>query len=192
MPPELPWIAAAQAAGIPVWGELELASHFFTRPLIAVSGTNGKTTTTTLVGELLRASGLRPLVGGNIGTPVVSLLGRQDDADFLVLEVSSFQLDTAPRFHPQAAALLNISPDHLDRYAPWPPISPPRPAFSVTRTTDLKVLNADDAAVAALVAGLGPGLLLFHHPPPEPRRLAGQRHAARQAGRRQGRALSPG
>jgi len=151
VPPELPWIAAAREAGIPVWGELELAGHFFTRPLIAVSGTNGKTTTTTLVGELLRASNLRPLVGGNIGTPVVSLLSRQQDANFLVLEVSSFQLDTAPGFHPQAAALLNISPDHLDRYADLPAyIASKAGLFRNQGPGDLKVLNYDDPAVRPL------------------------------------------
>jgi len=154
VPPELPWIAAAQEAGIPVWGELELVSHFFTRSLIAVSGTNGKTTTTTLVGELLRASGLKPLVGGNIGTPVVSLLDRQEDADFLVLEVSSFQLDTAPHFHPQAAALLNISPDHLDRYADLAAYTASKAGlFRNQGPGDLRVLNYDDPAVRPLGTG---------------------------------------
>lgn len=148
VPPELPWIAAARDAGIPVWGELELASRFFTTPLLAVSGTNGKTTTTTLVGELLRASGLRPLVGGNIGTPAVSLLEAQKEADFLVLEVSSFQLDTAPHFHPQAAALLNISPDHLDRYADFAAYAASKAGlFRRQGPEDLKVLNYDDPVV---------------------------------------------
>ena len=151
VPPELPWLDAARQAGIPVWGELELAAHFFTRPLIAVSGTNGKTTTTTLVGELLRASGLKPLVGGNIGTPAVSLLERQQDADYLVLEVSSFQLDTAPNFHPQAAALLNISPDHLDRYADFPAYAASKAGlFRCQGPEDLQVLNYDDPAVRSL------------------------------------------
>ena len=94
VPPELPWLMAARAAGLPVVGELEVAAPFIRRPLLAVSGTNGKTTATTLLGELLTASGKKTLVGGNIGTPVVSLLARQAAADFLVLEVSSFQLDT--------------------------------------------------------------------------------------------------
>jgi len=156
VPLELPWIAAAQDAGIPVWGELELASRFFTRPLIAVSGTNGKTTTTTLLGELLRASGLKPLVGGNIGTPAISLLNSQGDADFLVLEVSSFQLDTAPSFHPKAAALLNISPDHLDRYPDFPAyIASKARLFQNYGPGDLKVLNYDDPAVRPLGEGEG-------------------------------------
>lgn len=156
VPPELPWLEAARSYGVPVWGELELAGHFTRLPLLAVSGTNGKTTTTTLVGELLRASGLRPLVGGNIGTPVLSLLARQDEADCLVLEVSSFQLDTAPHFHPRGAALLNITPDHLDRYADYEAyIASKAGLFRRQAGRDLKVLNADDPLVSPMGRGEG-------------------------------------
>ncbi|MGO9621217.1 MAG: UDP-N-acetylmuramoyl-L-alanine--D-glutamate ligase [Desulfobaccales bacterium] len=154
VPPELEWLKAARKAGIPVWGELELAGHFIEKPLIAVSGTNGKTTTITLVGEFLKASGRKPLVGGNIGTPAISLLSRQRQADCLVLEVSSFQLDTAPSFHPQAAALLNITPDHLDRYPSLAAYAASKAnLFRNQRAGDLKVLNADDPALAALDTG---------------------------------------
>jgi UDP-N-acetylmuramoylalanine--D-glutamate ligase len=160
VPPELDWLNAARESGIPVWGELELASHFIEKPLMAVSGTNGKTTTTTLVGELLQASGLRPLVGGNIGTPVISLLARQQQADFLVLEVSSFQLDTAPSFHPQATALLNITPDHLDRYPSLGAYAASKAGlFRHMQESELKVLNGDDKLVATL--GAGPGRVYF-------------------------------
>jgi UDP-N-acetylmuramoylalanine--D-glutamate ligase len=152
VPPELPWLMVARAAGIPVMGELEVASPFFRRRLLAVSGTNGKTTTIALLGELLTASGQKPLVGGNIGTPAVSLLDRQDDADCLVLEVSSFQLDTTTNFRPQAAALLNITPDHLDRYpggfAAY--VASKASLFARQGPGDLTVLNADDPAVASL------------------------------------------
>jgi len=143
---------AARAAGLPVMGELEVASPFIRQRLLAVSGTNGKTTTTTLLGELLAASGQKPLVGGNIGTPVVALLEQQDAADCLVLEVSSFQLDTTSRFHPQAAALLNITPDHLDRYPGGFEAYAASKASLFRRQVqgDLMVLNADDPAVAAL------------------------------------------
>ena len=155
VPPELPWLMAARAAGLPVVGELEVAAPSIKLPLLAVSGTNGKTTTTTLLGELLNASGKKTLVGGNIGTPVVSLLARQDTADLLVLEVSSFQLDTAPHFHPQAAALLNITPDHLDRYPGYDAYIASKAAlFRRQEAGDLQVLNADDPAVAALDRGL--------------------------------------
>jgi UDP-N-acetylmuramoylalanine--D-glutamate ligase len=151
VPPELPWVMAARAAGLPVMGELEVASHFIRRPLLAVSGTNGKTTTTTLLGEFLSASGKKPLVGGNIGTPVVSLLAQQDEADCLVLEVSSFQLDTTSRFHPQSAALLNITPDHLDRYPGFDIyVASKASLFNRQKQGDLMVLNADDPVVAAL------------------------------------------
>ncbi len=152
VPPELPWLLAAKAAGLPIMGELEVASHFIRRPLLAVSGTNGKTTTTTLLGALLTASGQKPLVGGNIGTPVVSLVAEQDVADCLVLEVSSFQLDTTSRFHPQAAALLNITPDHLDRYPGGfdAYVASKASLFRRQEKNDLMVLNADDPAVAAL------------------------------------------
>ena len=85
VPPELDWLKEARQVGVPVWGELELAGHFLEKPLIAVSGTNGKTTTITLVGEFLQASGRNPLVGGNIGTPAISLLSRQRQANCLVL-----------------------------------------------------------------------------------------------------------
>lgn len=152
VPPELPWLLAAKAAGLQVWGELEVASHFIRRPLLAVSGTNGKTTTTTLLGEFLSASGKKPLVGGNIGTPVVSLVAQQDAADCLVLEVSSFQLDTTSRFHPQAAALLNITPDHLDRYPGGfeAYVASKASLFRRQVQGDLMVLNADDPVVATL------------------------------------------
>jgi UDP-N-acetylmuramoylalanine--D-glutamate ligase len=156
VPPELDWLQAARKAGVPVWGELELAGRFIEKPLIAVSGTNGKTTTITLVGEFLQASGRKPLVGGNIGTPAISLLSRQPRADCLVLEVSSFQLDTAPSFHPQAAALLNLTPDHLDRYPSLAAYAASKAGlFRNQRAGDLKVLNADDAALAALDTGPG-------------------------------------
>lgn len=156
VPPELPWLAAARQLGIPVWGELELASHFLTRPVLAVSGTNGKTTTTTLVGKFLTTSGLKPLVGGNIGTPLISLLHQQQDADVLVLEISSFQLDTAPHFHPQSAALLNITPDHLDRYPDYAAYAASKAGlFRLMAPEEPKVLNYDDPLVRPLGRNLG-------------------------------------
>ena len=156
VPPELPWLERARSHGIPVWGELELASHFLTRPVIAVSGTNGKTTTTTLVGKFLAASGIKALVGGNIGTPLVALLGQQQQADYLVLEISSFQLDTALHFHPQSAALLNITPDHLDRYADYAAYAASKASlFAAMTAEETKVLNFDDPLVRPLGQGLG-------------------------------------
>ncbi len=154
VPPELPWLAAARGAGVPVWGELELAGQFLTLPVIAISGTNGKTTTTTLVEKLLAAGGQRPLLGGNIGTPLISLVAAQDGHGFLVLEVSSFQLDTAPGFHAHKAALLNITPDHLDRYADYRAyVNSKAGLFRNQEPGDLKVLNFDDPLVRPLTGG---------------------------------------
>lgn len=156
VPPEVEWLSAARAEGVPVWGELELAGHFIKRPVIAVTGTNGKTTTTTLVGEMLAASGLRPLVGGNIGRPAIELVAQQEQADYVVLEVSSFQLDTAVHFHPQEAALLNITPDHLDRYPSYQAyIASKAGVFRCQEEHELKVLNADDPVVSSLGRGRG-------------------------------------
>ncbi|MGQ9920521.1 MAG: UDP-N-acetylmuramoyl-L-alanine--D-glutamate ligase [Desulfobacca sp.] len=167
VPPELPWLMAAAARGIPILGDLEVASHFFRLPVVAISGTNGKTTTTTLVGELLRASGRRPLVGGNIGTPLVEMVAAQGQADTLVLEISSFQLDTAPSFHAQAAALLNISADHLDRYPDLQAYSHSKAGlFRHQGPADVAVLNADDPLVAGLAANLSSRVYWFsrHRP----------------------------
>jgi UDP-N-acetylmuramoylalanine--D-glutamate ligase len=115
--PGVPVIAElerAERAGTKVIGELELASRFTSAPILCVGGTNGKSTTTTLLGELLTASGLNVFVGGNLGTPLCEAIGNTWDA--LVLEVSSFQLERAPTFHPVISVLLNVTEDHLDRY----------------------------------------------------------------------------
>lgn len=160
VPPELPWLEAARRRGIPVVGELELARPFLTLPILAISGTNGKTTTTTLTAELLSAGGLKPLVGGNIGTPLISLVEEQAGHDLLVLEVSSFQLDTAPGFHAHRAALLNITPDHLDRYSDFPAyVASKAGLFRHQGAADLRVLNYDDPMVRALEEG--PARVLF-------------------------------
>ncbi|HEY3667874.1 MAG TPA: UDP-N-acetylmuramoyl-L-alanine--D-glutamate ligase, partial [Polyangiaceae bacterium] len=112
--PNLPELTQAELAGVEVIGELELASRFIEAPIVAVGGTNGKSTTTTLVGDMFKAAGLKTFVGGNLGTPSAEAV----DASFevVVLEVSSFQLERAPGFRPRVSVLLNITEDHLDRY----------------------------------------------------------------------------
>jgi UDP-N-acetylmuramoylalanine--D-glutamate ligase len=112
----LPELIQAGKKGVPVIGELELASRFIQKPIIAVSGTNGKSTVTSLLGHLLAQSGYRTAVGGNIGTPLVSFVNEINQFDVLVVEVSSFQLDTIDTFQPGISIMLNITPDHLDRY----------------------------------------------------------------------------
>jgi len=106
----------ARQAGVPILGELEFAARFVREPVVAITGTNGKTTTTALVGDMLEHSGKRVFVGGNIGNPLIDYVAGGGGADLVVLEVSSFQLDTAITFRANVAVLLNISADHLDRY----------------------------------------------------------------------------
>ena len=107
---------AALQKRIPIRGEMDLACEYIDVPIIAITGTNGKTTVTTLIGEILKASGKEVFVGGNIGTPLISYVHEGQNADVVVLEVSSFQLDTAHNFRPDVAVLLNITEDHLNRY----------------------------------------------------------------------------
>ncbi len=116
VPLDLPPLLEAKNKTVPITGELELASRFLRLPVVAISGTNGKTTTTELVGDMLRRSGKRVFVGGNIGNPLITILEEEEGFEVAVVEVSSFQLDSMETFHPQVAALLNISEDHLDRY----------------------------------------------------------------------------
>ena len=116
VPLNLPQLVVARRIGIPIIGELELASRYVRLPVVAISGTNGKTTTTALVGDMLERSGQRVFVGGNIGKPLISAIQNNADVEVAVVEVSSFQLDSMETFHPQVAVLLNISEDHLDRY----------------------------------------------------------------------------
>ena len=116
VPPELAELAAARAAGVPVIGELELASRWLKGRVIAITGTKGKSTTTTLVGRMLEASGVHVLVGGNIGVPLSAHVDRSTPETLHVVEASSFQLETTDTFHPWIAVLLNLSADHLDRH----------------------------------------------------------------------------
>jgi len=116
VPHAIPQIQRAINKGIEVLGEIELASRFIDQPVIAITGTNGKTTTATLLGEMLKSSGFHVFVGGNIGSPLIGYVDRGEKAEIIVVEVSSFQLDTIESFKPKISVLLNITEDHLDRY----------------------------------------------------------------------------
>lgn len=116
IPASIPPVRSAVRHGVPVTGELDLFAAHNTAPVVAVTGTNGKTTVTTLIGEMLKAAGKRVFVGGNIGTPMVESLMEGTSYDVIVIEVSSFQLDLARAFRPDIGVLLNITPDHMDRY----------------------------------------------------------------------------
>lgn len=120
VPLDIPELEKARKKGVPITGELDTISELIDVPIVAITGTNGKTTTTTLIGEMLKQSGLNPFVCGNIGTPIVEYLANKENekikTDIIVAEISSFQLDTSNKFKPDVALLLNITEDHLDRY----------------------------------------------------------------------------
>src|SRR5882757_4008244 len=115
VPVDTPQLQQAKKYRTPVIGEVELASRFMKGPIVAITGSNGKTTTTSLCGEILTKSGKVTQVGGNIGTPVTDLIANSTLETYNVLEVSSFQLETVETFRPKIAVILNITPDHLDR-----------------------------------------------------------------------------
>ncbi|WP_022664414.1 UDP-N-acetylmuramoyl-L-alanine--D-glutamate ligase [Desulfospira joergensenii] len=116
IPLDIPYIRRAVDSGTALTGDLDIFARYNTTPIVAITGTNGKTTTTTLVRDMLEASGIPVFMGGNIGTPLVEFLMQDSTARVVVAEVSSFQLDLARNFRPHVAALLNLAPDHLDRY----------------------------------------------------------------------------
>src|SRR5438874_3443653 len=151
VPSDQPQLQQARALGIPIIGEVDLACRFLQGKIIAITGSNGKTTTTTLVGEILSKSGKKTLVGGNIGTPVISLAGQSSPDTLVVLEISSFQLETIQQFHPWIAAILNITPDHLDRHRTFQAyVDAKARIFENQQPDDFAVLNADDPAGAGL------------------------------------------
>jgi UDP-N-acetylmuramoylalanine--D-glutamate ligase len=155
-------LTQARALGTPVIGEIELASQLLPGPIIAITGSNGKTTTTTLVGEILAASGLKTLVGGNIGTAAISLAEKASADTAIVLEVSSFQLETIRTFRPKVAVILNITPDHLDRHGTFSAyVSAKARIFENQHADDFAVLNADDPICVELAGRTKSNLFWF-------------------------------
>ena len=148
VPMDHPLLVAAKGADREIVSEIELASRFITAPLVAITGTNGKTTTTTLCGEIFRANGFATYVGGNIGDPLVELLESQVEVERVVVEISSFQMEWITSFRPKVAALLNISEDHLDRYGSYQDyINAKLRIFENQTDEDFAVLNMDDPLV---------------------------------------------
>jgi UDP-N-acetylmuramoylalanine--D-glutamate ligase len=149
VPLNTPELAQVKSFGLPVIGELELAARFLKGRMLAITGSNGKTTTTALVGEILEKAGIPVLVGGNIGVPVVGLIDQSRDETWSVLEVSSFQLESTDRFHPSIAVILNITPDHLDRHGSFENYARAKERiFAAQDERDYAVLNADNARAA--------------------------------------------
>ncbi len=153
VPVDAPVLVQARALGEPVIGEIELAAQFLPGPIVAITGSNGKTTTTTLAGEILAAGGLPTLVGGNIGTPAISLAERATPEAVIVLEISSFQLETIQMFRPKVAVVLNVTPDHLDRHRTFEVYADAKARiFENQQASDFAVLNADDPTCVAMAA----------------------------------------
>jgi UDP-N-acetylmuramoylalanine--D-glutamate ligase len=143
----------ARERGIPVIGEVELAARFLKGRIVAITGSNGKTTTTTLAGEIIAAGGHKTLVGGNIGTPAVTFVDRATDDTWIVLEISSFQLETIETFHPHIAVVLNVTPDHLDRHRTFENyLAAKARIFENQTSSDFAVLNADNEPCVAMAS----------------------------------------
>jgi len=151
VPVDAPPLVQARALGEAVIGEVELAAQFLPGPIVAITGSNGKTTTTSLTGEIMTAGGFPTLVGGNIGTPAISLAERTTRETVIVLEVSSFQLETIQSFRPKVAVVLNVTPDHLDRHRTFEVyVDAKARIFENQRGDDFAVLNADDPTCATM------------------------------------------
>ncbi len=151
VPLNIPPLRAARKLGKEIISEIELASRFLQGRVIAVTGTNGKTTTTSLVKAVLKQAGFEVQVGGNIGTPLVSLVDSSSSHSWNVVEVSSFQLEAIPSFRPDISVILNITPDHMDRYSSFHQyVQAKLNIFQNQRPSDFVVLNADDPRLAQI------------------------------------------
>ena len=153
VPFDVPQLVHARERGIPVIGEVELAARFLKGHIVAITGSNGKTTTTTLAGEILSAGGRKALVGGNIGTPAITFADCATDDTWVVLEISSFQLETIERFHPHIAVVLNVTPDHLDRHHTFENYAAAKARIFENQTAeDFAILNADNEPCVAMAS----------------------------------------
>jgi len=155
VPHTLAPLEAARQNGVPIWGEFELASRFIREPMIGVTGTNGKTTTTTLLAAMLGRSGKTVFVGGNIGNPLIDYVDETEKAEWIVAEVSSFQLDTIETFRPRIGVLLNITEDHLDRYDDFNAYALSKGRMFINqRRDDIAVINGSDPMVQRVTADI--------------------------------------
>ena len=178
-----PVVQALRQKGVPCLGELAVAAPLIDIPVVAITGTNGKTTVTTLIGELLRRSGEKVFVGGNIGTPLLEYVRGGVAADVLVLELSSFQLQLAGDFGAQVGVLLNITPDHLDLHRDMDEyIQAKMRIFANQPKNGAAILCLDDPCCAAQAAGLGHRLLAYGHGPECQARISGSSIALRWRG----------
>ncbi len=152
--PDLPFIAEARNKGVEVIGELELAYRLSEADYVAITGTNGKTTTTTLTHAIFREGGAKASAVGNIGIPAISVAAESREGEWLIAEVSSFQLETVSEFKPKISAILNLTPDHLNRHKTMEAYGAAKARIFAKQTaSDILVINADDADCFALAKG---------------------------------------
>ncbi len=162
VPLTLPQFETSREAGIPILSEIELAFRHLKGKIIGITGSNGKTTTTTLVSELLTGSGLKGHAAGNIGTPLIDFAADSSPEDYYAVELSSFQLEAIDRFRPFVGSILNLTPDHMDRYIGFEDyIAAKRRIFQNQTKADFAVLNADDIRTAAMASHVPSSPVLF-------------------------------
>ncbi len=151
VPADDPLLAKARSKGITIWSEIELAYRFLEGELIGITGSNGKTTTTTLVHHILKAAGKKAILAGNVGTPLIACVELMNSETVSVVELSSFQLELTDKFRPDIAVFLNLTPDHLDRHKTLESYAAAKARIFAKQTElDAAVLNADDAPTVAL------------------------------------------
>jgi UDP-N-acetylmuramoylalanine--D-glutamate ligase len=162
VPVNAPALEPARKMRVPIIGEVELAARFLKGKIIAITGSNGKTTTTALAGDVVAQGGVKTLVGGNIGTPAISLVPESTNDSYTVLEISSFQLETIEQFSPKIAVVLNVTPDHLDRHGTFQVYwEAKRRIFENQTASEFAILNADDPEAARMASGLKAQLRWF-------------------------------
>ncbi len=162
VPLDIPDVERMKEAGLAIWGEIELAAVFEKGRVLAVTGTNGKTTTTSLLGEIMRHAGLDVKVVGNIGIPYTSLVTKTTEASVTVAEISSFQLETVHRFCPDVSAILNITPDHLNRHHTMENYRKAKERITANQGEhQVCILNYEDAALREFSAGVKARIVFF-------------------------------
>jgi UDP-N-acetylmuramoylalanine--D-glutamate ligase len=177
VPRDAPLLAAAVRRGIPVRSEIEIAAALLACPIVAITGTNGKSTTTSLVGLALERAGRRTFTGGNLGTPLIAAVDAAPE--IAVAEVSSFQLEWVERFRPHVGGLLNVTPDHLDRHGTLAEYRDTKARlFAVQGADDFAVVNRDDAEAWRAVAGVRARIVSFGAEPVPCGAFAGEGFAA--------------
>ncbi len=162
VPLALPFFQESRKAGIPVIAEVELAARHLRGKILGITGSNGKTTTTTLVAELLCSAGLKGHAAGNIGLPLTGYVAASAPGDIYATELSSFQLEGIEKFRPFVGSILNLTPDHMDRYSDFPSYVEAKKRIFMNQTAaDFAVLNADDPRTAAMAAEVNSRPFLF-------------------------------